>query len=135
VLSTTINRESLIGVPYLIVAKRPLVTGLFAKARAPGWSADGMRLPFPEPPPRAQSRVAEAGSSRRCWRISGELATGRHRRLEPLRLRYLDYQAPVELTNWPEITRSPGLSFFDVGCSASDHGVETLGISPASFLL
>jgi hypothetical protein len=27
VLSTTINRESLIGVPYLIVAKRPLVTG------------------------------------------------------------------------------------------------------------
>jgi hypothetical protein len=28
-----------------------------------GSSADGMRLPLPEPPPRAQSRVAEAGSS------------------------------------------------------------------------
>jgi hypothetical protein len=40
---------------------------------------------------------------------------------ESLRLRYLDYQAPVELTNWLEITRSLGLSFFDVGCSASDH--------------
>ena len=32
VLSTTINRRSLIGVPHLIVAKCPLVTGLFAKA-------------------------------------------------------------------------------------------------------
>jgi hypothetical protein len=32
VLSTTINRGSLIGVPHLIVAKCPLVTGLFAKA-------------------------------------------------------------------------------------------------------
>jgi hypothetical protein len=31
-LSTTINRRSLIGVPHLIVAKRPLVAGLFAKA-------------------------------------------------------------------------------------------------------
>jgi hypothetical protein len=31
-LSTTINRGCLIGVPHLIVAKRPLVTGLFAKA-------------------------------------------------------------------------------------------------------
>jgi hypothetical protein len=32
VLSTTINGGSSIDVPYLIVAKRPLVTGLFAKA-------------------------------------------------------------------------------------------------------
>jgi hypothetical protein len=33
-------------------------------------------IAFLEPPPRAQSRVAEAGSSRRCSRIRGELATG-----------------------------------------------------------
>jgi enamine deaminase RidA (YjgF/YER057c/UK114 family) len=39
------------------------------------------------------------GARRWCSRIRGKLASGRRRRLEPLRLRYLDYQAPVELTN------------------------------------
>jgi hypothetical protein len=44
VLSTTINRGSLIGVPHLIVAKRPLVTGLFAKRLARAWLVGRWRV-------------------------------------------------------------------------------------------